>query len=239
MPPLKLSGPLRILVVEDNPFNQRLVTAFLEEAGHTPILAANGRKALAALEGQSFDLVLMDVEMPDMDGFQATAAIRAREESIGSRLPILAMTAHASPEDRDRCLAAGMDGYIAKPMRYGELIELVESSVSYELEPCSAAPPAEAAFGRAGVREELASQFVDDAARLHAEMRDAIARRDGPALQRAAHSLCGTAGFFKAQAVFDLARRLESLGRAEDFSAETDRAFQELADELARLARSL
>jgi two-component system, sensor histidine kinase and response regulator len=237
MPPLKLSGPLRILVVEDNPFNQRLVTAFLEEAGHTPVLAANGREALTALEGQSFDLVLMDVEMPDMDGFQATAAIRAREEATGSRLPILAMTAHASPEDRDRCLAAGMDAYIAKPMRYGELIELVESSVSYEREPCPAAPPVEAAFGRAGVREELASQFVDDAERLHAEMRDAIARRDGPALQRAAHSLCGTAGFFKAQTVFDLARRLESLGRAEDFSTETDRALQELADELARLAR--
>jgi HPt (histidine-containing phosphotransfer) domain-containing protein len=147
------------------------------------------------------------------------------------------MTAHASPEDRDRCLAAGMDGYISKPMRYEELIELVERSALQEREPRPAARPPGAGIGRAGVRKELAGLFVDDAARLHAEMRDAIARRDGAALQRTAHSLCGTAGFFAAHTVYDLARRLEELGKAEDFSPGTDRASQELADELARLAR--
>lgn len=237
MPPPKLSGPLRILVVEDNSINQRLIVAFLEEAGHMPILAASGHEALATLEVESFDLILMDIQMPGLDGFQTTAAIRARARPAGSRLPILAMTAHASREDRDRCLAAGMDGYISKPMRYEELIELVESSVLPEREARPAARPPGDGIGRAGVRKELSGQFLADAVRLHTEMREAIARRDGPTLQRAAHSLCGTAGFFKVQTVYDLARRLESLGTAEDFSDPTERASQELADELARLAQ--
>jgi two-component system, sensor histidine kinase and response regulator len=232
MPPRKPS-PLQVLVVEDNAVNQRLVVAFLEEAGHTPVLAASGREALAALESRSFDLVLMDIQMPDMDGFQVTAAIRARDESTGSRHTIVALTAHATREDRERCLAAGMDGYLAKPVRYEELIQLVEGSVVRAGEPATAPP--QAGLGRPGLRKELTPLFVDDAAHLHAEMRDAIARRDGAALQRAAHNLRGTAGFFKAQAVCDLARRLEDLGRAEDFSDQTDRVSQELGEELARL----
>jgi HPt (histidine-containing phosphotransfer) domain-containing protein len=145
------------------------------------------------------------------------------------------MTAHTTQEDRDRCLAAGMNGYIAKPMRYEELIELIDRAMCREHLPAARLPAGR--IGRAGVRTELAGRFVDDASRLHAEMRDAVARRDGAALQRAAHSLCGTAGFFAAGTVYDLARRLESLGKAEDFSAETDRALEELAGELARLAR--
>ena len=231
-------GPLRSLVVEDKPINQRLVTAFLEDAGHMPTLAAGGRAALAVREQECFDLLLMDIQMPGMDGFATTAAIRAREATTGSRLPILAMTAHATPEDRDRCLTAGMDGYIAKPMRYEELIELVESSVRRERGSRPSAQPAGAGIGRDGVRPELARQFMDDARRLYAEMRHAMARQDGPALQSAAHSLCGTSGFFKVQAVHSLARQLESFGKAEDFGIAAERACQELADELDRLAEA-
>ena len=232
--PPRVSAPLRILVIEDNFVNQCLVEAVLKDAGHAPVLADGGRDALAVLERETFDLVLMDIQMPEMDGFQTTAAIRAREESNGSRTPILAMTANAYPEDRERCLAAGMDGFISKPVRYEELIELVESLALGDRKPRGAAP--RPAPGRPGVRKELAGLFVADAQRLHAEMRDAIARRDGGALQRAAHTLRGTAGFFKALAVFDLARRLEELGKAEDFGAQTERASQELGEELAGLA---
>lgn len=234
----KLSGSLRVLVVEDNPVNQRLVVAFLEEAGHAPVLAADGREALSALERESFDLVLMDIQMPDLDGFQTTAAIRDREEATGSRIPILATTANATGEDRKRCLAAGMDGYLAKPIRYEELIELVETTVWGEREPRPATDPSSAGSGRKpGLTREITPLFVQDALRLHTEMREAIARRDGHALQHSAHTLCGTAGFFKAQTVLDLARRLEKLGKAGDFGDETDLASEELAAELARLGQ--
>jgi CheY-like chemotaxis protein len=117
---------LRILVAEDNAVNQRLTTRLLEKRGHSVTVAATGREALSMLEKSNFDLVLMDVQMPDMDGLQATAAIRAREVKTGQRIPIIALTAHTMKGDRERCLAAGMDGYVAKPVIAAELIAAVE-----------------------------------------------------------------------------------------------------------------
>ncbi len=107
---------LRILLAEDNPVNRELAVRLLEKRGHQVAVAQNGREVMAALETQSFDLVLMDVQMPDMDGFQATAAIRQKEKTTGSHLRIVAMTAHAMKGDKERCLAAGMDGYVSKPI---------------------------------------------------------------------------------------------------------------------------
>ncbi|HZY88753.1 MAG TPA: PAS domain S-box protein, partial [Gemmataceae bacterium] len=107
--------PLRVLLAEDNPFNQRVGVLTLEGAGHSVRVAPNGREAVAAWEQEAFDVVLMDVQMPEMDGFEATAAIRAREREAGRRTPVIAVTAHAMKGDRERCLAAGMDGYVTKP----------------------------------------------------------------------------------------------------------------------------
>ena len=118
---------MRVLVVEDNAVNQRLATRLLEKRGHRVTVKANGREAVAALANQSFDLVLMDVQMPEMDGFEATAVIREKEKHTGSHMPIVALTAHAMKGDKDRCLAAGMDGYLAKPIRSQELDELLEA----------------------------------------------------------------------------------------------------------------
>jgi signal transduction histidine kinase/CheY-like chemotaxis protein len=114
---------LRVLVAEDNAVNQQLARRLLEKRGHTVILAGNGLEALASLVRDSFDVVLMDVQMPEMDGFEATAAIREKEKATGQHLAIIAMTAHAMKGDRERCLAAGMDGYVSKPVQPRELFE--------------------------------------------------------------------------------------------------------------------
>lgn len=117
---------LRVLVAEDNVVNQRLAAHFLEKRGHQVEIAANGVQALAAVEKQSYDVVLMDVQMPEVDGFQATAAIREREKGTGRHLRIIAMTAHAMEGDRAKCLAAGMDGYIPKPIQAKEMFAAIE-----------------------------------------------------------------------------------------------------------------
>ncbi|HUB78309.1 MAG TPA: ATP-binding protein [Bryobacteraceae bacterium] len=118
-------APLSILVAEDNVISQRLVTALLKERGHAVTLAGNGCEVLDLVERCTFDLILMDIQMPEMDGLQATAEIRGREGQKGKHIPIVAMTAHAMAGDRERCLEAGMDGYIAKPIHPGELMALI------------------------------------------------------------------------------------------------------------------
>jgi CheY-like chemotaxis protein len=117
--------PLRILVAEDNPINQLVAVRLLEKHGHTVAVACNGREAVAAVQGGGFDLVLMDIQMPEMDGLEATAAIRAAESGAARRLPILALTALAMVGDRERCLAAGMDGYLTKPVQGDHLLRAV------------------------------------------------------------------------------------------------------------------
>ncbi len=114
---------LRVLVAEDNPVNQLLATRLLEKRGHRVVMTANGREALAALEKESFDLVLMDVQMPEMGGLEATTVLREREKRKGDGIhqPVIALTAHAMKGDQERCQVAGMDGYLAKPIRPQEL----------------------------------------------------------------------------------------------------------------------
>jgi signal transduction histidine kinase/CheY-like chemotaxis protein/streptogramin lyase len=119
--------PLHILLAEDNAVNQMLALRVLEKHGHSVVTAANGRQALERLANESFDLVLMDIQMPEIDGFEATATIRKMEEGTGTHLPVVAMTAHAMHGDKERCLAAGMDGYVSKPINVRELLAVLES----------------------------------------------------------------------------------------------------------------
>jgi CheY-like chemotaxis protein len=239
---------LQVLLAEDNAVNQRLAASLLEKRGHRVVVAGNGREALLALERQPFDVVLMDVQMPGLDGFEATAAIRARERSSGAHLPIIAMTAHALKGDRERCLAAGMDGYVAKPLDPRELFLVLEGLGPPERGPtveASAAAPAvfdrSAALERAGDEELLAKLvelFLDECPTRSAEIRQGIALRDGGAVERAAHNLKGATAIFGAEAARRAAERLEMIGRGESW-AEAEPAFGSLADALARLQKAL
>jgi signal transduction histidine kinase/DNA-binding response OmpR family regulator len=136
-------GGLRLLLAEDNPVNQLLMTRLLEKRGHHVVLAANGRAALAALEAARYDLVFMDLQMPEMDGLEATAAIRAGEQTSGLHQIVIALTAHAMKGDSDRCRAAGMDGYLSKPIALQELDELLERYAARRTEAPAASPTAD------------------------------------------------------------------------------------------------
>ena len=245
---------LRVLVAEDNVVNQALAVRLLEKQGHTVVVAANGKEALAILDnsaGRAFDCVLLDVQMPELDGFEVTAAIRRQEEHTGRHLPIIAMTAHALKGDRERCLAAGMDGYISKPIQPLELFEVIESVLppaEKREEPRGAKDSPSQAFdlaaalarvdGDAGLLRELAQLFLEDSERLLSAVEQAVAQRDGRSVERAAHTLKGAVGNFAAQGAFAAALRLETMGR-EGRLAEAAEAFAALQREVAHLKSAL
>jgi len=129
-----LLAPLRVLVAEDSLVNQKLAIALLEKHGHTAIVANNGKEAIEAWASQDIDVVLMDVQMPEMDGFEATHLIRAKEHQTGSHVPIIALTAHAMKGDRERCLEAGMDDYVSKPIHANELFSTIEAVLNSSVE---------------------------------------------------------------------------------------------------------
>ena len=120
------SAVLRILLAEDNPVNQKLAQRAIEKMGHSITVAANGVRAVKVCEGECFDLILMDLQMPEMDGFEATAMIRSAEQASGRHTPIIAMTAHAMHGDRDQCIRAGMDDYISKPVDLRALAKMID-----------------------------------------------------------------------------------------------------------------
>ena len=130
-------GPLRVLLAEDNAVNRLVATRLLEKRGHSVVVAANGREVLAALGKESYDLVFMDIQMPDMDGIEATAAIREKEKTSGTHQLVIALTAHAMKGDQERCFNAGMDDYLAKPIQPQELDGLLEKYVRHRKETAS------------------------------------------------------------------------------------------------------
>jgi two-component system sensor histidine kinase/response regulator len=226
------SRKLRILVAEDNAVNQAVILRVLQKMGHTPVLAQNGKEALALASTEKFDLVFMDVQMPEMDGLAATAAIRESEKTSGARLPIFAMTAHAMKGDRERCLEAGMDGYITKPVRFSDIEETLSGLARA---PVTAAKPqpAEATFwnksealGRIGGDEELLQElcqiFLEESPKLLQKLRQAVASGDSDGVMRAAHSLKGESSYLGAGGTSQAARQLEEIGRSKDLSRAPD-----------------
>jgi CheY-like chemotaxis protein/HPt (histidine-containing phosphotransfer) domain-containing protein len=242
---------LHVLLAEDNLVNQRLAVRLLEKGGHTVVVARNGRDALAVLERERFDLVFMDLQMPDMGGFEATQELRAREWRTGQHLPVIAMTAHAMKGDRERCLEAGMDDYVSKPVRAQELFEAIARVLPDEEVTAPPHPAPEVPLDRADLLDrvggdlallrEIVGVFLDTFPGMLAELQQAFQRRDPAALHRVAHTLKGMVGNFGARAAVEAALRLEGMGRTQDLDqvgpalAELEQALDRLRPALARL----
>lgn len=245
--------PLRILLAEDSLVNQKLAVGLLERHGHEITVANNGLEAIAALGRGSFDLVLMDVQMPELDGLAATQRIRERERQAGGRrIPIIAMTAHALKGDRERCLAAGTDEYVSKPIRERQLLaamrivvgedltESVSRILSFESdeEPSTGVLDWEEAIktckGDHALLRDIVEAFLEEEPRRIAEIRTAIDTADFELLGRAAHTIKGSVRYFKAQAVFDWSHALEQLGQEKTLDG-AEEIFLLLRQELAKL----
>ena len=229
--PANGSRGLRVLLAEDNVINQRLATRLLEKRGHIAVVANNGREAVRAAALERFDVVLMDVQMPEMNGFDATAAIREQERGSGRRTPIIAMTAHAMKGDRERCLAAGMDAYLAKPLYARDLLAAIETvsrefsesearaSEGSEESPClNLAEAMERVDGDADLMAELAGLFLDQCGEMVSRIGEAIRAGDCGKLERAAHAFKGAVTNFCAGPLFDSAERLETMAREGDLT---------------------
>ncbi len=241
---------LRILVAEDNAVNQVVIIRALQKMGHTPVLAQNGKLALTLASTENFDLAFMDVQMPEMDGLSATAAIRKSEKHNGNHLPIFAMTAHAMKGDRERCLAAGMDGYICKPVRFSDIEETLAGLIRENVNSSQAVTKVESwnrieALERIGgdqqLLRDLCQIFLDESPKLVAKLRHALAAGDCDGLMRAAHSLKGESSYLGAGRTSQAARQLEDMGRNQDLVhashtlAELEREISSLHDDLKDL----
>jgi signal transduction histidine kinase/DNA-binding response OmpR family regulator len=228
--PVTRTKPLNILLAEDNPVNQYMAVVLLEERGHTIQVANNGQEVLNLLDSNSFDLILMDVQMPIMDGFQATQAIRERENHTQNHIPIIAMTAHALKGDKERCLAAGMDDYISKPFQEQELLSKVEcwdkmetnnnSNIDQDnLETRQDLKPAlnwQAALERVNGRQKLLCQlmslYLEQSAKLLNDIGAAIQTQNGDLLKLSAHTLKSSANSIGAFTLGEIAQELETCG---------------------------
>jgi len=240
-PMLPAEPPLRrldVLLAEDNLVNQRLAGAILQRRGHRVTIAANGREALDVLERARVDLVLMDVQMPVMSGLEATAEIRRRERGGGTRLRIIAMTAHAMKADRARCLDAGMDDYMAKPLEPARLIEMVESGIGRPAVPRAAATLFETMVQKTGgdlaLAGEVCAIFLSELPGYTDAIRKAIDDWNADDLRTAAHALKGSVANFGENAAVAAARALEDCGR-DGRLVEAEPLFDALAAEISAL----
>jgi CheY-like chemotaxis protein len=250
--------PLEILVAEDNPTNQKLIVALLEQWGHRVSLVKNGREAADRAATDRFDLILMDLQMPEMGGLEATSAIREYERTVGRHTPIVAVTAHAMAGDREQCLAAGMDAYVSKPLRPEAL-----SAILDDLRPTRRARTrrtqarveetrgvdVNALLSGFGGRPQLVAEvidvFLEDAPAMLTRLREAIREGDAGRVASAAHAIKGSVGLFTQKEAFTTARALEHAARGGDLSgvdtscAAVEEGVAQLTTELRALRATL
>ena len=241
----------RVLVAEDNAVNQKVIVHMLEKLGYRADVVANGLEAVEALSRISYAAVLMDCRMPEMDGFEASVRIRQREQLDGTHTPIIAVTANAMEADRDRCLAAGMDDYMRKPLTLDALAaglsrwagESVAGAASGSVESETNHIVNEVELmrrlnGNVALIDKLVALFRADCPRMIADIRAAVTAGDAKALEHAAHALKGSAGNFVAPRAVEAARRLEDMGRLNAL-ADAPAACVALQSEIAQLLATL
>lgn len=242
---------MRLLLVEDNEINQVLAQRLIHKRGHKVVIASNGREALALLEIEYFDLVLMDIQMPEMSGLEVTAQIRRNEQATGQHIPIVATTASAMKEDRERCVQAGMDAYLSKPLERDSLFETIERLTGYSkksVAPAASSGTSDPVFDRGAVLasldgdsdllREITGIFLAQAPRHMERIREAVSTKDPKNLERAAHALKGSAANLLAQEVVDAAAKLEEIGRLGSVAGSSE-ALQGLEKKLERLQSAL
>ena len=241
------SRSLNILVAEDTPFNQKFIQRLLDRWNHRVTLVGNGRQALEELKKQSFDVVLMDVQMPHLNGLEATRAIRVDEQGSERHIPIIAMTAHAIKGDRERCLDAGMDEYVSKPIDSDKLFNAIEKLTAEPDAPGTAKDHAplmdkdmllKAFDGDREFLTDVVKVFLSDYPNLLENIRLASAENNSDALMRAAHSLKGMLKNFQADSAAEVAFELEQKGKQADFDGVTE-AIEKLAGQVVELDRAL
>ncbi|HXZ12719.1 MAG TPA: PAS domain S-box protein [Candidatus Sulfotelmatobacter sp.] len=250
--PVKGEG-MKVLVAEDNAVNRTLARRLLEKHGHTVVTVENGREALERIGRESFDLVLMDVQMPEMGGLEATSEIRKKEAVEGGHLPIIALTAHAMKGDREVCLAAGADDYLAKPIRKEEFFAALErirraAPARQPSEPESEERPSTAAFdlnaalervdGDRALVQEIARLFEEESPKLITGIRAALEKQDAGALERLAHTLKGASANLGGHGTSRAALELEQSARAGDLVRAGD-ILEILEREIALLHQAL
>jgi CheY-like chemotaxis protein len=240
------------LLAEDNAVNQKLATRLLEKRGHDVEAVSCGAEAVAAVRDRRYDAILMDVEMPEMDGFEATRRIRDWESPFGRRTPIIAMTAHAMKGDRERCLAAGMDDYVSKPLRPAELFRTVEALTGA---PAETAPPsptpeptAESVIDRKKLLEsfgndeellrEVIEVFMGEYPGLLAGVDQAVVSHDREQLRQAVHKLKGAIAPFSRQGAYPIGCQIEKTAATAEWE-ELERLLGEFKSQLARLVPAL
>jgi signal transduction histidine kinase/DNA-binding response OmpR family regulator len=247
----RASNIRKILLAEDNVVNQRVAVGLLNRRGHQVTVASNGKEAVEAVARETFDLVLMDLQMPVMGGLEATAEIRAREATSGDHLWIVAMTAHVMPGDKERCLAAGMDGYLGKPIDPKALFAEVEDglrhhvSVSVETTPAAPAVPSaidrdellRRLYGDEHLANDVVRLFVGECPTMVDAVGSALAKRDVDLVRKAAHTLKGSASTAAAHGVAEAARTVERLAAEGQLDA-LDDAWAHLSKEATQLMQA-
>jgi two-component system sensor histidine kinase/response regulator len=242
---------LQVLLAEDNSVNQLLARRLLEKRGHRVTVTSNGREALDEIEKGTYDLVLMDVQMPEMSGIEATMAIREKEKGSDKHLPVIALTALVMKGDRERCFAAGMDGYLAKPIRPQELDEILDSYIARSEGNMRAITSTSAQGGWIDEAElmerlggdleflpELMSIFRNDYPKQLSAARRAVEENNADGVKRAGHTLKGALANLAATGPCRTAETIEQIGESEDLSL-AEPALARLEEELTHVLASL